>query len=164
MSREDMLWLSVSRFLGRESMLLDGKHWEEWLDLYDDNAEYWVPAWTDDGELITDPKTQVSLIYYANRGGLEDRVFRVRSGKSAASNLECRTSHVTQLVEVVEAGDVVRVRANWHVDALLNEAVVSFFGWAEYSLAAFADTWKIKRKKTALLNDRPDTVLDFYLI
>jgi 3-phenylpropionate/cinnamic acid dioxygenase small subunit len=163
-NREDTIWISVSRFLARESLLLDTKDWDAWLDLYQTTAEYWVPAWTDAGELTSDPKTQVSLVYYANRSGLEDRVYRLRSGKSAAGNLEARTSHLSHLVDVVAVDETVNARANWQVNALLDGEAVNFFGWAEYELVVFGNSWKIKRKKTALLNDRPDTVLDFYLI
>jgi benzoate/toluate 1,2-dioxygenase beta subunit len=31
-----------------------------------------MPAWDDDGTLVTDPQREISLIWYGNRGGLED--------------------------------------------------------------------------------------------
>ena len=53
--------------------------------------------------LITDPQSEVSLIYYAHRGGLEDRVFRIRTERSSATSLpEPRTSHNISNVEIVE--------------------------------------------------------------
>ena len=158
------LWNSTVRFLAREALLLDNKDWDHWLGLYDANAEYWVPAWTDGGELTDDPKRQVSLIYYGNRSGLEDRVYRLRSGKSAASNLEVRTSHQSQLLEVNEDGGLIKARSNWTTHALINNEIAVFFGWAEYVLRSVDDSCLILHKKTALLNDRPDTVLDFYMI
>jgi len=81
--RTDALWISVSRFLGREAALLDSRDWDAWLDLYTEDAEYWVPAWDDDGQPTANPQREISLIYYPNRGGLEDRVFRIRTGRSA---------------------------------------------------------------------------------
>ena len=157
-------WNSVTRFLAREALLLDNRDWDRWLGLYDANAEYWVPAWTDSGELTDDPKRHVSLIYYGNRGGLDDRVYRLRSGKSAAGNLEVRTSHQSQLLEVSEDGGLIKARSNWTTHALINSEIAVFFGWADYSLRSVDDSYLILRKKTALLNDRPDTVLDFYMI
>ena len=54
-------------FLYREARLLDDKQWEEWLQLYAPDAEFWMPAWDDDGTLVTDPQREVSLIWYGNR-------------------------------------------------------------------------------------------------
>jgi 3-phenylpropionate/cinnamic acid dioxygenase small subunit len=43
------------------------------------------------------------LIYYPNKGGLEDRVFRIRTERSSATSIpEPRTSHNIGNVEVIE--------------------------------------------------------------
>ena len=83
----------VSSFLYREARLLDDREWDEWLECYAPRAEYWMPAWDDDDQLIEDPQSQVSLIYYPNRAGLEDRVFRIKTERSSASMTEPRTCH-----------------------------------------------------------------------
>ena len=67
----------VQQFLYREARFLDDKEWEKWLALYAPDAEFWMPSWDDDDELVTDPQTEISLIWYGNKGGLEDRVFRI---------------------------------------------------------------------------------------
>ena len=64
-------------FLYREARLLDDKQWEEWLQLYAPDAEFWMPAWDDDDRITEDPQSQISLMYYPDRDGLEDRVFRI---------------------------------------------------------------------------------------
>ena len=62
-----------------------------------------MPAWADDDQLTEDPQREISLIYYANRGGLEDRVFRIRTDRSSATSLpEPRTGHNITNVEIVE--------------------------------------------------------------
>ena len=68
----------LRQFLYREARFLDDKEWENWLALYASNVEFWMPSWDDDGQLVTDPQTEISLIWYGNKGGLEDRVFRYR--------------------------------------------------------------------------------------
>lgn len=75
----------VCAFLYREARLLDDRRFDEWLGCYAEHAEYWMPAWTDDDELTSDPHTEISLIYYANRKGLEDRVYRLNTERSTAS-------------------------------------------------------------------------------
>ena len=80
---------AICSFLYREARLLDDRQWDEWLDLYSESVEYWMPAWDDDDRLTEDPHSQISLIYYPNRGGLEDRVFRIRTGKAASTSAFC---------------------------------------------------------------------------
>ena len=92
----------VRQFLTLEARYLDDKQWSEWLELYHENAEFWMPSWDDDGQLVTDPQTEISMIYYGHRGGLEDRVFRIRTERSSATSLpEPRTSHNISNVEIL---------------------------------------------------------------
>ena len=61
-SRAEVATLSVEdvrQFLNREARFLDGKEWESWLALYAPDAEYWVPSWDDDDQLVTDPQMQI---------------------------------------------------------------------------------------------------------
>ncbi len=158
-------WISISKFLGREALYLDSKNWDDWLALYAEDAVYWAPAWDDDGKPTTDPHREISLIYYPDRSGLEDRVFRIRTGRSAsASNPPPRTSHTMQLLQVDVAGDHVHARTNWVVNTFKEGEVTTYFGWAEYDLAPHADSWRIKRRVTHILNDTAKTVIDVNMI
>lgn len=157
-------WHSVVRFLGQEAKHLDDKEWDAWLALYSPDVEYWIPSWDSDGTLVTDPARHVSLIYYRNRGGLEDRVYRIRTGKSASCTPLARTCHQYQVIDVSEADGVVQVRTNWTVDSVTDHEVRSYFGTAYYTLASQGDSWLIQSKKTVVLNDRIDQVLDVYLV
>ena len=77
----------VRQFLYREARSLDDKEWDSWLGLYAPNVEFWMPSWDDDDELVTDPQTEISLIWYGNKSGLEDRVFRINTERSSATSL-----------------------------------------------------------------------------
>ena len=79
----------VRQFLYREARFLDDKEWESWLALYAPDAEYWMPSWDDDDQLVTDPQTQISLIWYGHKGGLEDR--SSASGPSGPVRPACRS-------------------------------------------------------------------------
>ena len=68
--------------LAREAHSLDNRQWADWLALFDPDAWFWVPAWRADHELIDDPQREISLMYYPSRAGLEERIWRVRSGLS----------------------------------------------------------------------------------
>ena len=75
----------VEQFLYREARYLDDREFDRWLECYAPDAEFWMPAWDDDDSLTTDPQRDISLIWYGNRAGLEDRVFRIRTDRSSAT-------------------------------------------------------------------------------
>ena len=165
MNANDAQWASVARFIGLEALYLDTKDWDAWINLYTEDAVYWVPAWDDDGKPTLDPQRDISLIYYANRGGLEDRIFRIRTGRSSsASNAPARTSHITQLLLVEPRGDHTYARTNWTVHSWKEDKTILYYGWAEYDLVPNGDGWRIKRRVSHVLNDIADTVLDVYMI
>ena len=96
---------AVRDFLYREARYLDDKDWDSWLELYASDASFWMPAWDDNDELVENPQTEISLIWYGNRGGLEDRVFRIRTERSSATIPDTRTSHNITNLEIVEQGE-----------------------------------------------------------
>ena len=89
-------------FLYREARLLDDRQWDDWLQCYSPDVEFWMPAWDDQDSLTEDPHREISLIYYPNRDGLEDRVFRIKTERSSASTPEPRTAHLIANLEVPE--------------------------------------------------------------
>jgi anthranilate 1,2-dioxygenase (deaminating, decarboxylating) small subunit len=105
----------------------------------------------------------MSLIYYPNRSGLEDRVFRLRTGKSASSTPMPRTLHQISNVRIAPLeDDELEVRLNWHTLYYRLATSEQFFGRATYHLKPHADSWLITRKHVLLLNDTINSVLDFY--
>ncbi len=65
--------------------ILDDKQWEKWLACYHPQASFWMPSWDDNRRLGPDPQREISLIYYPDRQGLEDRVFRIETERSSAT-------------------------------------------------------------------------------
>lgn len=66
---------TVETFLFREARLADENRYDDWLSLWTEDVEYWVPANHDD----YDPDEHVSIIY-DNRERLQDRIARLNSG------------------------------------------------------------------------------------
>ncbi len=159
---------TVADLLYREGHALDMRLWDDWLEFYEPDCEYWVPAWRDEEDLTDDPTSEISLIYYASRAGLEDRVWRVRSGLSAASKLLPRTQHQATNVVVTPPDDggedEIVARFNWCVNQFECDTRVAhtFFGRGEATLRFRDGVWRFRRKKTILLNDYIPTVVDFY--
>lgn len=155
----------ISDFLAREAQAVDDRDWDTWLALHEETVEYWVPAWDSEYEPTSDPQAEMSLIYYNGRAGLEDRVFRLRTGRSAASTPLPRTCHMVSNVRVLPQADgTVIARTRWVVHLFRKSEQTQFFGHAEYVLASGADGWRIRRKKILVLNDLIPTVLDIYSI
>ncbi|WP_018236982.1 benzoate 1,2-dioxygenase small subunit [Ensifer sp. BR816] len=156
---------AICAFLYREARLLDDRAWDEWLTCYASDVTYWMPAWDDDDQITEDPQSQISLIYYPNRDGLEDRVFRIKTERSGASTPEPRTSHNVTNVEVVEVrGDEVDVRYNFHTLNHRYKVTDQFFGTMFITLRKSTDGLLISSKKIVLKNDYIRQVIDVYHI
>ncbi|MDL2401000.1 benzoate 1,2-dioxygenase small subunit [Rhizobium mayense] len=150
-------------FLYREARLLDDREWDEWLTCYAPDVAYWMPAWDDDDQLTEDPQSQISLIYYPSRDGLEDRVFRIKTERSGASTPEPRTSHNVSNVEVLaDRGEEVDVRYNFHTLNHRYKVTDHFFGTMFVTLRKSGDQLLISQKKIVLKNDYIRQVIDVY--
>lgn len=155
---------AIADFLFREARLLDDRQWDEWLDCYATDASFWMPAWGDDDALTGDPQSEMSLIYYPNRQGLEDRIFRIKTERSGASTPEPRTCHnIANLEILARQGDEVSVRFNWHTLSHRYNTTTGFFGTSFYTLRAGAKM-RIAAKKVVLKNDYIRQVIDIYHI
>ncbi len=154
----------VQQFLYREARYLDDREFEEWLTLYTPDCEFWMPAWDDDDKLVEDPQTEISLIWYGHKGGLEDRVFRIRTERSSATSLpEPRTSHNISNVEIVEQdGNTCKLRFNWLTFSFRYKTTDSYFGTSFYTLDTSGERPLITRKKVVLKNDYIHHVVDIY--
>jgi benzoate/toluate 1,2-dioxygenase subunit beta len=154
--------------LYREALYLDERRWDEWLALFEERIEFWVPAWKSESEPTEDPMSEVSLFYLTARRELEERVARVRSGKSIASMPLPRTAHcVTNIIaEADAAGGTLAVRCNTttHIYNVKRREPHLVFARAAYTLARADAAWRIRRKKLLLLNDYIPTMMDFYTI
>ena len=157
---------ATRQFLYREARLLDDKDWDAWLTCYAPDAEFWMPSWDDDEILVSDPLSEISLIYYAHRGGLEDRVFRIKTDRSSATSLpEPRTSHNISNVEILDQTDsLCRLRFNWVTFSFRYKTVDTYFGTSFYTLDTTVDAPLIKTKKVVLKNDYIHHVVDIYHI
>jgi 3-phenylpropionate/cinnamic acid dioxygenase small subunit len=154
--------------LSREAAYLDERRWDEWVALFTPDCEFWIPSWTAEGNLTTNPQTELSLMYFAGRGGLEDRIVRIRSGRSAAALPLPRTTHMVGNILPLESPrkERIRLRSSWTCHAFfpLMDATHTFFGRAEYELTLRDNVWLIAKKKTILENDRIPMPIDIYCL
>ena len=154
----------IEQFLYAEARMLDDRDFEGWLECYAVDAEFWMPAWDDDDKLTQDPQNEVSLIWYGDKSGLEDRVFRINTERSSATSLpEPRTSHNISNVEIIEQQDgSCKLRFNWATFYFRYKTVDTYFGTSFYTLDLSGNQPLIKRKKVILKNDYIHHVVDIY--
>ncbi len=153
----------ITTFLYREARFLDDREWDAWLECYAPSASFWMPTWDDDDQLVEDPQRHISLIYYPNRKGLEDRIFRIKTGRSGASTPEPRTCHLISNVEVLERRqNEIDVRFNWLTLSHRYKETKSFFGVSFYTINTAQAEMLITAKKVVLKNDYIHHVIDIY--
>lgn len=160
-----MSYHDIRAFVFREARLLDDRQWDEWLTCYSKQVVFWMPAWGDDDKLTEDPQKEISLIYYPNREGLEDRVYRIKTERSGASTPEPRTTHQITNIEILSASDEqVQLRFNWNTLLHRYKETSNYFGTCFYTLDISGETPLITHKKIILNNDYIPHVIDIYHI
>ena len=155
----------IRDFLYREARYLDDAQWDQWLALYAPEAEFWMPSWDDNDQLTENPQTEISLIWYGNRGGLEDRVFRIKTERSSATMPHTRTSHNLSNIEITDEADgICHVRFNWHTLSYRYHTTDSYFGTSFYRIDLRHSELQILSKKVVLKNDYVRQLIDIYHI
>ncbi|MAA73358.1 MAG: benzene 1,2-dioxygenase [Salinisphaeraceae bacterium] len=148
----------------REGWLLDQRDWDAWVALYTEDAEYWLPSWDDEYNLTQDPLNELSHIYYSDRTGLEDRVFRLRTERSLASTPLPRTCHMIQVAQVQREGDDIVVGSNWTTHSYRHGTASYFFGQQTHRLRDTEAGLRIAARKVVVANDCIPNVLDIYSV
>jgi benzoate/toluate 1,2-dioxygenase beta subunit len=157
---------ALEAFLYAEARALDDRDWDAWLAFYAPHATFWMPAWDDFDTLTEDPANEMSLIYYGDRRGLEDRVFRIKTDRSSATSLpEPRTAHSISNVEILsQDGAVTKLRFNWVTHSYRYKTTDTYFGTSFYVIDASSGRPVITAKKVVLKNDCIHHVIDVYHI
>ncbi|MDP6388842.1 MAG: aromatic-ring-hydroxylating dioxygenase subunit beta [Alphaproteobacteria bacterium] len=154
--------------LAREAMYIDLQRWDDWIALYTEDAVFWAPAWRTDTEMTGDVGREISLFYFENRAGLEDRVWRIRSGQAPALAPMPRTTHVVTntVFEDPPTEDAMTLHSAWtcHVYSLRDRSQHAFFGRYEHDLRRVEGAWRIQRKKIILMNDYIPAAIDVFCV
>ena len=154
----------ASALLFKEARFIDNQQWDEWISLFDESAEYWIPSWDGQHKLVDDPRTGISLMFYADRSGIEDRIFRIRTGLSSASTPLPRTVHSITNVEVESLDDGhLFVRSNWQCMSYRWKETVILAGHYEHTMKPMSGgAYVISGKKIVVKNDLISMPMDVY--
>lgn len=139
--------MSPEEFLYHEAALLDERRFEDWLELYTEDAIYWIPQGDE-----PDPSRTVSIAY-DDRRRLRERVLRLASGFAYSQDPPSRTCHVVGNPRVRTGGNgEVELSSNLIVAEVRRATQNLYAGRVEHLLVPTDDAFKIKRKVIWLLN------------
>lgn len=156
---------AIQSFLFQEARAQSEKRWADWLEFYAEDVVFHMPAWDDDQQPTSDPNQEVSLIYYPNRQGLEDRIFRIETDRSSATIPDTRYNRSISNVEILKQDAAsVEVCFNWTTHSYRYQETDVYFGTACYTLDTTGARPLIKRKYVLLKNDYIHHVLDVYQV
>jgi len=137
-------------FVYHEARLIDAKRFDEWYELFTDDALYWMPLTRDQplGE------THTSL-FYEDKLLLKVRIERLRHPNAFSQQQPSFSQHVLQQPAVEsggpEAGQCVLRTPFLYVEAQLDRQLI-LAGVAFHHLRGYAQGWKIQMKRIELLN------------
>lgn len=137
-------------FVVREARLIDQQRFDEWLDMYADDAFYWMPLeWNQ-----TDPRLTCSLMY-EDKLLLSIRVERLKGARTFSQKPKSRCHHVLQTPQVdsrdIAANSYVTWTAMHYVETRLEEQTL-YAAWATHHLSVENGKLKIKLKRVDLIN------------
>ena len=139
--------MTPADFLYHEAALLDQRRFDEWLELYADDALYWVPQGED-----PDPARDVSIAY-DDRRRLHERVVRLTSGFAHSQDPPSRTCHVIGNVRQTGESDGALEIASAQIVAEVRRNTQNLFaGQVEHQLVPDGESFRIRRKVVRLVN------------
>lgn len=140
---------AVEQFLYRQAELLDGKRWQDYIDLFADDGIYWMPARPEDTTWDGVPS-----IFAEDKNLMAVRAGRVQHPDAWSQRPLWGTNHVVGnvvLERVGRNGDVV-ARSRFHMMELRRDTVRHFAGSYVHHLEKTAEGYRIKLQRVDLTN------------
>lgn len=151
------LRLEIEAFLYREARLADESRYDEWLELFDDEVHYWVPA----GPADYDPADRISYVN-DNRGRLQTRIRQLQTGVRWAQTPPSPMRRIVSNVEILERdgdptvdGGRCVVGSNFVLyehSIQASDELRTWAGRATHRLRRVGDDWRIQAKTIELVN------------
>ena len=152
----------VEQLLYLQAELLDGKHWQAWMDLFADDGVYWMPVAPEQTEWLSSPS-----IFIEDKLMMEIRNGRVSHPNAWSQAAQWETNHLVSHVAIESAdGDEVRVRSRFHMMELRRDAIRHFGGSYRHTLVRGSDgRLRIRLQRVDLFNGQAafDYVLQIWV-
>jgi len=142
----------VEQLLFHEAALLDRGRLDEWLELYTDDATYWIPLQADQSDPLT-----TSSIVYDDRRLMEARVRQFQHPRAHARVPAPRTVHQVGNVRVLEAdGPETRVGSTLVLVEYRRERQRVWGAVVEHRLRRTAEGLRIAAKRIDLVDSEAE--------
>ena len=152
----------VEQFLYAQAELLDGKHWQAWIDLFDPQGVYWMPVTPEQTEWEGSPS-----IFAEDKLMMEIRKGRVSHPNAWSQAPLWETNHLVSHVAIESLTDAeIRVRSRFHLMELRRDQVRHFGGSYRHTLVRdAAGALKIRLQRVDLFNSQApfDYVLQIWV-
>ncbi len=152
----------VEQFLYQQAELLDGKHWQAFIDLFDAQGVYWMPVTPEQTEWEGSPS-----IFAEDKLMMEIRKGRVSHPNAWSQAPMWETNHLVSHVAIESVtGSEIRVRSRFHMMELRRDNVRHFGGRYQHTLLRGADgSLRIKLQRVDLFNGQApfDYVLQIWV-
>ena len=120
----------VEQLLFLQAELLDGKHWQAFIDLFADNGVYWMPVTPEQTEWEGSPS-----IFAEDKLMMEIRKGRVSHPNAWSQAPMWETNHVVSHVAIeAMSGGTLQVRSRFHMMELRRDDVRHFGGSYRHTL------------------------------
>jgi len=140
---------AVEQFLYRQAELLDGKRWQDYVDLFTEDGVYWMPARPEDTTWDGVPS-----IFAEDKNLMTVRMGRVQHPDAWSQRPLWGTNHVVGnvMVERVGANEDVVVRSRFHMMELRRDNVRHFAGSYVHHLKKTSDGYRIELQRVDMTN------------
>jgi 3-phenylpropionate/cinnamic acid dioxygenase small subunit len=141
----------VEQFLYRQAELLDGKHWQAWIDLFAEDGVYWMPIAEGQTEWEGSPS-----IFAEDKLMMEIRKGRITHPNAWSQAPLWSTNHLVSHValESADAMEIV-VRSRFHMMELRRDEIRHFGGRYRHTLVRdAAGALRIRLQRVDLFNSQ----------
>jgi 3-phenylpropionate/cinnamic acid dioxygenase small subunit len=140
--------VNIEQFLYHEARLLDTQQLEAWLELFTDDATYWVPLEREQKDAL-----ETSSLIHDDRTLLGLRIQQARHPRAHARLPLARTVHqVGNVVSLDESDAQIRVASTLQVVEWRNERQRIWGALVEHHLRHMNGSFKIAHKRIDLVN------------
>ena len=153
----------VEQFLYRQADLLDGKRWQDWIDLFAPDGVYWMPP-----EPSHKTWEGMPAIFAEDRNLMDVRMKRVLHPDAWSQRPLWETNHVVSNVVIQKASPKgeIEVRSRFHMMELRRDDVRHFGGSYRHTLERDATgALRVKLQRVDLFNGQApfDYVLQIWV-
>ncbi len=137
-------------FVYLEARLIDERRFPEWLDMFTEDAIYWMPLEWDQVE----EKLTTSLLY-EDKLLLRTRVERLEGARTFSQKPQSRCQHLLQMPQVDSMDSAANAYQTWtafhYAETRFDEQQI-LAGWARHTLCVENDGLRIRKKRVDLVN------------